>query len=240
MKLGRVILGLAAVSVSVAPLAGQDGLDGYMRHLAQQGNVQIVNGTVAAPGLHALTRFELSFRANWDYELTLEKSGSEFYLSVKPTMKTVDVSVRHTLKLPEGEEQKSARYRTLLLHEYDHVAISTDGRVKALLKGVISKVGTLRKRWTGVIPPPADQVNALIAAELELRKNAVVALVADAYQRLDRETDHGRRPLAHRANFFLPLFHEKHLEETKFPYMTEAKSALGSADFRTAPQYYRF
>jgi len=243
MKAMRRIAMLACLAATVAGAPkgwSQDALDGYMRHLAVQGSVQIVNGTVATPGIHALTRFDISYRANWDYELTMEKSGAEFHLAIAPTLKAAEVAVKHTLKLPEGEEQKTDRYRVLLLHEYDHVAISTDGRARALLKGLLHQVGSIKQRWSGPIPPPADAMNALINQELSTRQKAVADLIAHAYRSLDRETDHGRRPLKNRSGFFLDLFTARHLKEANFPFMDAALKVTNTAEYKTAPRYYRF
>lgn len=240
MRRFGALLGIVAIGVRASTVTGQDAMDGYMRHLALEGSVQIVNGPVYTPGIHALTRFDLTYRAHWDYELTLEKSGSDFALAIKPSMKSVDVVVKHTLKLPEGEEQESDRYRVLLLHEYDHVAISTDGRAKAILKGLMNKLGTIRQRWDGPIPPPADAMNAAINQAAAARQKAVSDLIAHAYRRLDRESDHGRRPLSNRSSFFLDLFSERHLKEAKFPYLEEARKVMNTVEFKTAPRFYRF
>lgn len=235
----RAALGLAfGVAAWAAPQT--DGLDAYMRHLAVEGNVQIVNETVTLPGLHALTRFEVHYRANWDYEVALEKRGEAFYLQIRPQITAAVVTVKHAMKLPEGEEQKSQRYRVLLLHEYDHVAISTDGRVKVLLQGLLREIEPIRVRWTGVIPPPKDAVNSIIIEEMESRKRAVVNLVDHAYKKLDRESDHGRHSLPNRSGLFLNLFTEKHLEEAKFPYAEQGRKILASVEAKTAPRYYRY
>ncbi|HRK22637.1 MAG TPA: hypothetical protein PLX06_12550 [Fimbriimonadaceae bacterium] len=235
----RAALGLLmGVAAWAAPQS--DGLDAYMRHLAQEGQVQIVNETVSIPGLHALTRFEIQYRANWDYEVALEKRGEEYYLQIRPQVTAAVVSVKHTMKLPEGEEQKSQRYRVLLLHEYDHVAISADGRVKVLLQGLLRNIAPMRVRWTGTIPPPKDAVNAFILEEMESRKRAVVSLVDHAYKKLDRESDHGRATLPNRAGLFLSLFTEKHLEESKFPYLEQGRKVLNSVEAKTATRLFRF
>lgn len=233
------LLGTAVLAGAIAHPA-QDGLDAYMRHLAVAGNVQVVNETVQIPGLHALTNFTISYHARWDYEVEVERAGSQFALIITPKVKSVETQVRHTLKLPEGNEQRSHRYRVLLLHEYDHVAISTDGRVKVLLNSLIANMGKIRVPWQGPIPPPSDAVNASITAEMEARKAAVVRLVSHAYKALDRESDHGRQSLPQRSSFFLKLFTGQYLEEANFPYRNEAKSILASPEYKLAQQYYRY
>lgn len=229
----------ATALLGVLPVFAQDTADAYMRALALAGNVQTENGAVADLRLKANTRFELSFQANWEYNLSVVKRNSAMELHVTPQFRRIEVGVKHKLRLPAGEDIRSERYRTLLLHEYDHVAISTDSRPRMLLRQLISSIGTIRKPWNGPIPPPDGDVNALIQHEIEMRKNAVVGAIDLAYRRLDEISDHGRRPIADRNGFFYPLFGRDYLEKMKFPYFGDAAKIFDTADYLAAKRYYR-
>lgn len=219
--------------------AGQDSDDAYMRALALAGNVQTENGAVADPRLNANTRFEFSVQTHWEYELSVIRRGAQMELVVNPKFQRLEIGVKHKLRLPEGEDVRSDRYRTLLLHEYDHVAISTDMRPRMLLRQLILSIGTIRKPWTGPIPPPEKDVNMLIANEVEERKGTVISTVDLAYRRLDEISDHGRRPIPDRNGFFYPLFNRDFLEKMKFRYFGDAAKIFNSVDYLTAKRYYR-
>lgn len=227
------------LALAALPSFGQDSLDAYMRNLALAGNVQIENGQVFDPGLDANTRFELFVRSNWDYDLSVIKRNGTMELVVTPQFRRLDVSIKHRLRLPAEQDLNSARYRTLLLHEYDHVAISTDDRPRILLRELIRSIGTIRKTWNGPIPPPESEVNALIMQEMESRKTAVVSLIDFAYKKLDVTSDHGRRPIPNRSNLLFNLFGMDFLREAKFPFLGDAEKIAGSAEYLTARRYYR-
>jgi len=234
---------MACFSGLIALLAvssgGQDSADAYMRNLALAGNVQTENGQVADPRLNANTRFDISLQTHWEYEVSVVKRSGVMELVVTPQFQRLEISVKHKLRLPEGENLDSARYRTLLLHEYDHVAISTDTRPRMLLRQLILSIGTIRKQWNGPVPPPEKDVNILIAQEVEARKVAVVSAVDLAYRRLDEISNHGRQHIADRNGFFYPLFGRDYLEKMKFPYFADAAKILETADYLTAKRYYR-
>lgn len=231
-----------AVLLGLVPVLGmgQSGsaLDAYMRELAIEGKVQVENGRVADPGLDANTRFDLNVQARWNYELSVVQRKGELELQVKPEFVQLDVGVRHRLRLP-SENPDSPRFRTLLLHEYDHVAISVDPRPRILLRQLIRNIGTIRKAWTGPVPPPDANVHALISAEIESRKEAVVKLVEFAYRKLDRTSDHGRQAILNRGIFAGWLFGREHLGEAGFSFAKEAVPTLALAEYLTAKRWFR-
>jgi hypothetical protein len=228
----------ALLGVLTTPMQGDAALDAYMRQLAIAGNVQTENGLVADSRLDAHTKFELNVQSRWEYSLSVVRRNGQLELVVLPTFTKLDTSVRHLLRLPT-DDPNTDRFRTLLLHEYDHVAISADGRIGLILKRLILGIGTIQKPWKGPIPPPDVQVNALISAEVESRKNAVVKLVEFAYQKLDRQSDHGRRPLPNRSLFGGWLFTLEHMKEAEFTYVKEAGEAIASGEARLAKRWFR-
>lgn len=234
-------MGIAAAlmaSLALAPLQGAGVLDVYLRGLAEAGNVQTEPIDRETSGLDADTRFDLTLDAQWNYELSAIRRGTALELQLRPEWTRLETNVKHRIRLP-SKGPSSEQYRALLSHEYDHVAISTDERPALLLRKLVQGIGTLTKSWEGPVPPPEASMNALIAAEVEARKKAVVGLVEFAYGRLDRLTDHGRRPLANRTVFSGWLYSADHLAEAKFPYLKEATPILGSAEMRLARRWFR-
>lgn len=224
--------------VSAAPIQSGGALDAYLRQLDRVGQVQVETASPGEPGLDADTRFDLHLEARWNYDLTIVRRGAEHELRLTPEWTRIEASVRHRLRLP-SKPDSSDRHRALVLHEYDHVAISADERAVLLLRKLVQGIATIHKPWTGSIPPEEDAMHALVAAEVEARNKAVVQLIEFAYAKLDRSTNHGRRPLANRAVFAGWLFSKEHLKEAKFAYLQEAAAVLGSAEWRLARPWFR-
>jgi hypothetical protein len=237
MTLRLPVMALAAAVFGAAQ--AQDPFDAYMRNLAIAGNVVAEFGRPAGPAFDAHAEFQYAVQVRWDYGVSISKRGAALELVLTPHFTRVEIGVSHRLRLPASEELDGIRYRTLLHHEYDHVAISTDERPRILLRELIRSMGPIRKVWTGPVPPATAQTDAILSAEIEARKEAVVRLVAEAYERLDRLTDHGRRPVPVRAAFFPSLFGSEHLREAKFPYLSQAERIVGSAEYQTAKRYFR-
>ncbi len=232
---------LAGAAISLLAFASPQGdaLDAYMRQLAIAANVQVMNGVAVGPNLDANAQFDFNVQTRWDYSIAVIRRSGQLELVVEPKFTFLDVKLKHMLRLPQ-ENPGTERYRTLLLHEYDHVAISTDERARLLLAKLIQSIGAIRKPWgSGAIPPPDSQVNTLISSEIESRKAAVVKLVLFAYERLDKLTDHGRKPFADRAQFAGWLYSPSHFKEAGFPFFKEADVSLSSAEGKAARRWFR-
>jgi hypothetical protein len=223
-----------------AAVPAQLANDAYMTNLSITGNVIVENGRTNRQGLDAHTRFELGANVSWTFESGFVKKGNDFELVLTPSITKAEIAVRHYLLVPPGKEHDPTLYQTLMLHEYDHVAISCDGRARALLHGLLKGMGPIRQLWTGAIPAPNDALHALIRTEVDARKAAVIRLMQDAYERLDALTDHGRQPIRNRREFFGGLYTLEHMQAAKFPYLEEARRVLQTPAYTGAKRYYRF
>jgi hypothetical protein len=229
-----------ALLLAMCGLSQRDADDSYMRRLALEGNVTSLRQAVSMPGLDANTQFELTATVKWTYEIEILQRGGTSELRLTPHFTRNACAVRHVLRLPEGEDLDSRRYRVLLLHEYDHVAISTDERPRILMKKLVEGIGTMKMAWSGPIPPPEKDMNALIAAQIEARKSAIVQLIEDAYRRLDKASDHGRKAHFDRSVFFGSVYTPAHLKSVGFRFLGDALEIANSPEYLAGHKYYRY
>jgi hypothetical protein len=179
------------------------------------------------------TKYDYNFRHSFqaDYEPVLVKGKTT---SIKARLKNVTVTAKHThtMHLPESRRGPGLWDDTLTLHEFDHVALSIDPRIKKLLEAVLLAVEEVR------FPLPAGQefstdwLNIEIDKLLTARGQTVYALVTYNNRRLDQLTDHGTQPIPNRDAYFKRLYTKPNLDEAGFPLTGELLEFLKSESYQ--------
>lgn len=123
-------------------------------------------------------------------------------LSIFPEFEKIEFDVEHEVLLPIDLADANFFSHPLVLHELDHVRISSDPRFAATFREWMKK--ELREIVVEVQPPVDGNYRELAIAEVSRQTEALfqrlLQLIKVRYQELDRETKHGTVPLA--ANFF--------------------------------------
>ena len=83
----------------------------------------------------------------------------------------------------------------LVLHEFDHVRISSDQRLAKRFRQRLRERSTLRRRVHDVAAVDSEMVDGWIDDEVRRQFREMSELIRIRYQELDRWTDHGLRPL---------------------------------------------
>ncbi len=133
----------------------------------------------------------------------------------------------------QGDDWKSP----LLLHEMDHVAITSDPRAKKLSLQVLFQPMSMQ---LDAIPLGTDS-NAAILAEVEKRvtqrRESLQSLMREGYRQLDERSNHGLEPIASRQEFFAELYCEPWLQALSFPFFDSCKKLVRGKAYQQTDHY---
>jgi hypothetical protein len=155
------------------------------------------------------------------------RKGGQTRRLVVPQFLKLAIHTRHEVLLPNDIATETFWSDTLVRHEFDHVAISSDPRVTRLLQHMLRN---LQIEIAEQAPSDEKRLNQLITDEVEKRWQAIHRLLEANYLLLDRVTEYGTRPLPDREAFFQSLFTKTNLDEMKFPYLGEVVDLLDRLD----------
>ena len=194
---------------------------GEFLRLINRGSVQIQanDELLASYGKAALTRFELKLDYKCIYAPPKPASTnrpSVLLLDVRYTKR--DLQVLHSIVIPNDYSPKDPWKDRLMKHEMDHVAITTDPRLQAMVNGVFSRGFRIEiERLSNESLTPTeyqssiDQFTKKCLTEIE-------SLLQFQYDELDRVSRDGYEDLEDRRAFFQSLYDyetcRKHLSVT--------------------------
>jgi hypothetical protein len=177
------------------------------------------------------TKFYASYQWNFRYDVRSRKEKEQLRVTVLPKLDSLTAELDHVILLPDSYDNESLYGRSLVLHEFDHVAISTDPRTRRLVEHLLGKLRSAERLV------PLDQVvnDALVRdilnEALEQRQEAVRQAIEFNNRRLDQLSSYGTKALGDRRAFFNELSTRKNLEEAAFPYLNEAADLLRRPDY---------
>lgn len=137
-------------------------------------------------------KIEYQFRSRSHWRLT---RGSNPELVIAVSYRNIEWNPRHEIWFFHRPEDATFWENTLVLHELDHVRISSDPRFREHFVKRLKDTAIIR------LPPPADgRVNSSVVSRVIDRHVADLfeqtsQLIAIRYLELDRLTSHGQRPL---------------------------------------------
>lgn len=168
-----------------------------------------------------LTKFqyEVGHRAQFRYRW-LASSGKQYRLAASIAYQKLSFDMKHEIILSKSFSMQGAWKSRLLLHEFDHVCVSTDPRVSAIAEDLFFG----RERLEVVVDAEGYQqqigkeIEKQILERFEERKAAFGKMLQAAYDRLDALSLHGLQPIEDRRKLFASLFSHEFLREIEgFP-----------------------
>jgi hypothetical protein len=169
-----------------------------------------------------LTKFqyEVGHRAQFRYRW-LASSGKQYRLTASIAYQKLSFEMKHEIILSKSFSTQGAWNSRLLLHEFDHVCVSTDPRVAAIAEDLFFD----RERLEVVVDAEGYQqqvgkeIEKQILERFEERKAAFGKMLQAAYDRLDALSLHGLQPIDDRKKLFAELFSPEFLREIEgFPF----------------------
>ncbi len=213
-----------------------------LARLVESGSVQLIvdQRAVDAANRTALTIFTFTLKYQMRFRMQEQPKDAKGNRQVRISAIFYDVETRMHHRIVLSERFRPARpWETpLLQHEFDHVAISTDPRMFAMLKSFDGKKITLTSTLDAGTKPSESWAKAEIEKSITDFRLAVEKLVQQYYVRLDEVSKNGIALIDDRARFFQELYSSDDLQRMQFPYVTEVSSRLKAIDRQEIKQHY--
>lgn len=155
----------------------------------------------------ALTFFTLII----DYRYTMQYH----FVESGPDQQAIRVTVRykkptskltHKIVIPSNFKPVSPWTNSLLMHEMDHVAMSTDPRLEKWIENYFAVERSWDFTWNQSTKPTDSQIQTKIVEKSQELTFDVERWIQFLYDHLDSESVHGTRDIANRTNFFALLY----------------------------------
>jgi hypothetical protein len=206
-----------------------------------QVSIQVDEKSVRAANRTALTAFQfvIRYRARYRYNEidSSSKVGQEMLIRARYT--NLNIDLQHRILLSENYRPSSPWESSLLQHEFDHVAISTDPRLLAM----VESLGQGEISWKAT-KPATDRLNSRwVQQRMEDRastfQKGIEAIVNEYYRRLDLESANGQRMISDRSRFFRGLFQPSDVNQFLEIETKRAIIATEKIEEATVLQHYR-
>jgi len=167
------------------------------------------------PRIIGETRYEVSYRyksqAKWS--LTQDAQGARI-LIVNVVFSRIQWTPKHVIWLRDQPEVDAFWSNSVLLHEFDHVRISTDPRAAMKFAELLKQRRVIRHTLQAGEFAGRELTDRLVEREAQAVFEEVTDLIAIRYRELDRETLHGRQPVP-RSSELYDLLRPDAVPETK-------------------------
>ncbi len=212
----------------------------YFARLIDEGGVTFVfYDPIRQPRTHrgyTTFQFDVTYRSKYRYQW-VERAGDR-QLVIEPTISQVKCKLVNEVELPSTLNHDRRWTNSLVKHEFDHVAMTLDPRVRMLIEFLCKATPDIARTL-----PPSTQVtdelmDRLIHEVVDSRYQAVLKLLLANENDLDVHTRHGIRDLRDRRAYFGSLFTEPNLKQHRFPYLEEVKPLLRKKAYREAELPY--
>ncbi len=181
--------------------------------------------------------FEVHFQSTYQYRWV--DLADRRQVLIEPTIDQFTYRLTNEIQLPQDLNHDRRWADPLVKHEFDHVAMTLDPRVRMLIEQVCRDTPKIVRELPPGTQAKASLVDRVIREVVEPRYQSVLGLLIANENDLDRATLHGRRDLPDRREYFGSLFTEPNLRQHGFPYLNEVKQLLRSKSYREVPLPYR-
>jgi hypothetical protein len=213
-----------------------------LARLVDVGNVQIeVNEkAVRAANRTALTEFSFQFQYRMRYRpvFSAEPGNSNSSTSYRVRLYDIEWRLQHRISLSESYRPSKPWVSTLLLHEFDHVAVSTDPRLAAIVESLENSeviVAVKESSDRRILKMAMDQAVAEYAKKFQV---SIEKLVNKNYVKLDDKSQNGLTMIDDRGRFFQSLYSVEALRREEFPYLAQVSKAIERVQDKSLKEHY--
>lgn len=234
-----LVVGASVVSVwSAADVAmgGPRDAPADLQRLIDAGNVkfEFYNPIKDPKKFAGHAKFHISVQTRFSFDFRIAKRNNTRYVRIVPKIQQLKIKIQHTITLPKRLDVSNPWEDPLLHHEFDHVAISADPRIRMLIEHLARGIKVIEKPFPGRGTPKQSALQKIVIDEQTKRRDAVLELIRDRYRLLDKETVHGRKQIGDREIFFKILYTKPSLDEAKFPYLGQTLDLLRKPEYQQA------
>ena len=157
----------------------------------------------ADPRIIGETRYEVSYRyksqAKWS--LSQDAKGARV-LVINVVFNRIQWNPKHVIWLRDEPELDVFWSNSVLLHEFDHLRISTDPRIARRFAELLTQRRVIRHTLQAGEFAGRELTDRLVEKEAHAVFEEVTDLIAIRYRELDRETLHGRQPVPRSSELY--------------------------------------
>ena len=177
-----------------------------LAELIKRGNVTFYVGERApaarpdAPGrggakLGAETQYQLGFDYRCRSRWRIVNSAGQRQLSINVSYQRIKLNLSHEVWLRKRPESTGFWDNRLVLHELDHVRLSSDPTIEKRFIEALRRGNVISEEIDGNSKVTDSRVREIIDRHAQKIFAETIELINIRYQELDRQTDHGLRPL---------------------------------------------
>ncbi len=178
--------------------------------------------------------FHVQIKSSFKYDLTKTRKNGRWTVTLDNITLKPTIELTHLIRLPSTFKSPDVWTSRTLRHEFDHVAVSLDPRAMLLLRHLLVHLPDIERTLEPKEMPTNDVLNRLVDEEVVKRRRAVVELMRQNNQQLDKIGAHGAELVPNRATFFSQLYTKENLAETKFPFIEQVLDLLETAEYQRA------
>ncbi len=214
----------------------RDGITPELLRLIDRGKVEVVYDS--DPEFVRASRgwadFHVQIRSSFKYDLKKTRQNGRWNVTLDITKLEPKIELTHLIRLPSTFKSPDVWSSRVLRHEFDHIAVSLDPRAMLLLRHLLVHLPEIERTLEPKETPTNDVLNKLVDEEVVKRRQAVVELMKQNNQQLDKLGAHGAELVPNRATFFTQLYTKENLAEMKFPFIEQVLDLLETAEYRQA------
>jgi hypothetical protein len=184
----------AASDQSPISLADLPSPPGELKRLIEAGEVEFeFGGDTTDRPFAAETHYEIAF--DYKTRTTWRLSPNRRQLRIVMRLSRLSWQPRHRVWFRKQPASEGFWSNPLVLHEFDHVRLSSDPRWREKLEAFKRKPAVIQHDLSSHEPVTPALVDQIVEQYLQSRLQEVFDLIDIRYRELDRQTAHGQRPL---------------------------------------------
>lgn len=154
-------------------------------------------------------RYRYDSRARWSFDRSsVNPRGQSSLVNILVRFRTLKLFASHDVWLRDVPDEEAFWSDRVVLHEFDHVRISSDPRVEKLFYDAARKLERFQVPYAKVAGRGGAIDGRLVQQLIEERMKEVLTRTSDMvrirYRELDRVTEHGLRPIPEASDFSYP------------------------------------
>jgi hypothetical protein len=190
----------------------------------------------------ALTFFRIHAETKYQYKVGDPKLDDEdtdrMKARVRAKVRIPEMHLSHDLYFMSWMQPREPWADPLLLHEFDHVAISTDPRLRQIILRVLTAPLECWVRWPRGEMATREAIQEAVNAAMNDRIVELERLVQAQYDALDRQSRDGRDTIPDREPFFLQLYGVDSMRNCGFSFIDEVKGLIQEKPSKEVREHY--
>ena len=197
--------------------------------------IQFYDPNIHKESAEGKTYWHVVAKRKSDWKWKSRKEGDQKLLTIDVDVKEVTFAVNHEVRIPvKYANEKQFWARKLVIHELDHVSISTDPRPRRLINHLYRNLKVIERQIPDADAVTKESVKSIVDEEFRKRNDAVVELIRANQNLLDQVAQHGVQVIGDRKAFFHTLYTKENLAEAKFPFVDDVLDLLETDAYQKA------